>query len=137
MPRAAKDVQPVTEVGDERPPQSLSEKELSERLALAVLRTPGVVRLEPTLKHALRRLAVGRPAGTSAATPPGASPVADGVRLTVAEGTAAAIVDVTISSGHQALATAETIQQAGLETLTAALPEPIAVSVVVNVLGIE
>ena len=118
------------------PPADLS-KRLSAHLAHAILDTPGVVRLEPALKDALRRLSFGTPTGPNPVDQQPPSGPANSVRLTLAAGTVAAVVDITITAEHPALTTARNAQHAGLSALTDVLTEPTAVSLTVNILGIE
>jgi hypothetical protein len=91
---------------------------LAAQLAQAVLRTPGVVRLEPTLKDAVRRLSRSAAAGPGTSDPRRlATGTVDGVRVSVQEGLASVVIDITISGATSALHTARAVQAAALHTL--------------------
>ena len=108
---------------------------LSEQVAATVLATPGIIRLEPTLRSALRRLAGGaaeRVVGAGAAERAATDQLV-GVRLV------ASLVDVTVdvvtSSTVPARVTAELVQQRIVALLADAGLQPGAVTV--TVLSVE
>ena len=106
---------------------------LAPELARVVLNTPGVVRLEPTLKDAVRRLTRRARAGTAGGGPPPGP--TGGIRITSHAGSVNAIIDIAVTNTSSALSTARAVQSAALDTLYVASAQ--APTVTVNVLSIE
>ena len=102
-------------------------------LARTVLGTPGVLRLEPTLKDAIRRLDPRkRVEAARRHTMPGQS---DGIRITIDEATVNVIIDVAVLNTASALNTARAVQSAAIVALQMALTQTATVNV--NILSIE
>ncbi len=102
-------------------------------VARTVLGTPGVLRLEPTLKDAIRRLDPRkRVEAARRHTTPGQT---DGIRITINEATIHVVIDVAVLSTASALNTARAVQSAAIVALQMALTQTATVNV--NVLSIE
>lgn len=102
-------------------------------LARTVLGTPGVLRLEPTLKDAIRRLDPRkRVEAARRHTMPGQT---DGIRITINEATVSVVIDVAVLNTASALNTARAVQSAAIVALQMALTQTATVNV--NVLSIE
>lgn len=92
-------------------------------LAAAALDTPGVIRLEPTLKNALRRLK-----GGDLSEP-------DGITIITKDGKSTVTIDIAVSSDPCALDTACALQQGARQVLQSGWSRYATVRV--NVLSIE
>lgn len=77
-------------------------------LAAAALDTPGVIRLEPTLKNALRRLKGGDLSGDTGP---------DGITVVTNDGTTTITIDIAVSSDACALDTASALHQGARQVL--------------------
>lgn len=106
--------------------------ELRDALAAAAEAVPGVVRLEPTLRNALRRLQVGT---TVLADGRGARSAADGIELHRRGEVVDVHVDVATAADRAAAATAGEVRQALSRVLVAHGLEP--GSLTVAVLSVE
>lgn len=105
---------------------------LAELVARAIRTTPGVVRLEPTMKNSLNRLMAK---GTAKVGRSGRAAGIDGIVLSVRDGLTAAAVDITTDTNHAAVDVADAVQRTVHELLSTHGQQPGPISV--NVLSVE
>lgn len=106
---------------------------LIQDLATVVRNTPGVLRLEPTLKDTVRQLRSRQRANSDPQNrQPGPT---DGIKVTSDAATINVIIDIAVLNAASALHTARAVQSAAMVALQIALTQT--ATVTVNVLSIE
>jgi hypothetical protein len=122
----------------------MTTSEIVPRLRAAVLDTPGVASLVPTMASALSRLRLHRGArpnerhvhdGRSPAGAAEPGTAGDGITVALDHGSVTAVLDITVTSTTSVLQTALAVRSATAAVLGAAHPGPYTIRV--NVLGLD